>query len=159
MSGIAWKYTLPSGVCSMTNLPSFSAAKGNDPLNQWIVSGSTGGVVTIFGARTGEIVVENRLHGDDVRSIVTMPPPTVVNYGFSGATKKQTNLLPFLVTTSFDGTAAMWSIKNKKFERLAVLQGAHTDKVLGCSVLPWSQQILTSGADGKIALWTAPDDY
>jgi WD40 repeat protein len=43
---------------------------------------------------------------------------------------------------------------NHVFERLAVLQGEHSDKVLCGSVVPWTQQLITTGADGRVASWT-----
>ncbi len=169
MSGAAWKYTLPTGgVCTMIRLPN-----PQDTANKWIAAGQIGGIVTVFNARSGAIMASDRLHTDDVRALDILPEPKQIVSSFSGTSKKVSGI-PSLVTTSFDGTAAVYGIGNSTtgggaltgatggnageggFRRLANLNGAHTDKVLGCCVLAHSQQILTSGADGIVALWSPP---
>lgn len=146
-----------------------------DTANKWIAAGQMKGQVTVFNARSGAVMAAGRLHTDDVRALDVLPEPKQVVSSFSGVSKKVSGI-PSLLTTSFDGTAALWGLGNATtggnsgaltgatggnsgeggFRRLAKLAGAHTDKVLGCCVLAHSQQILTSGADGIVALWSPP---
>eukprot|EP00605_Chrysophyceae_sp_TOSAG23-4_P001339 GSChrysophyteH1.ASY1.ANO1.1456.1 assembled CDS len=156
MSGAAWKYFIPSGICTMIRLPN-----PQDSGNKWIAAGQVGGIVSIFNARSGAIMASDRLHKDDVRALDVLQEPKQIVSSFSGTSKKVLGM-PSLVTTSFDGTAALWSVGNVAkggeggFQLLSKLGGAHSDKVLGCCALPHSQQILTSGADGIVALWSPP---
>jgi WD40 repeat protein len=117
-------------------------------------------------------MASDRLHTDDVRALDVLIEPKQVVKSFSGTSRKIPSM-PALVTTSFDGTAALWGVSHSqtglpmtgatggnsdrgRFDRLSLLSGAHTDKVLGVCVLQQSQNILTSGADGVVALWSPP---
>jgi len=82
--------------------------------------------------------------------------------------------LATFATTSFDGSAAVWQLQQQsgsgpalratgpasgalgtnKFSQIAILSGAHTDKVLGCAFAPVTQQLVTTGADGMVVLWS-----
>ena len=70
-------------------------------------------------------------------------------------------------TTSYDGTAAVWRINTNTntytntntntntISRLASLDGgAHSDKVLGLVLVHATSQIVTTGADGRVVLWS-----
>ena len=134
-----------------------------DTTSKWVAAGQIGGVVSIFNAQTGAIMASERVHKDDVRALDVLIEPKQVVRSFSGASRKIPGM-PALLTTSFDGTAALWGVApgvgfnadRGHFDRIALLSGAHGDKILGCSVLPHTQQILTSGADGVVALWSPP---
>ena len=99
---------------------------------------------------------------------------------------KSNSGLSLLFTTSYDGTASMFKLHSKAFtrsgnkprggelivensnssggggghvfQRLAVMQGMHHDKVLSGCVVPWTQEVITTGADGKVAKWGIPND-
>ncbi len=168
MSGAAWRYSIPAGgICTMISMPN-----PQDTANKWIACGHNGGAVSIFNARSGAIMASDRLHSDDVRALDVLIEPKQVVKSFSGTSRKIPSM-PALVTTSFDGTAALWGVSHSqtglpmtgatggnsdrgRFDRLSLLSGAHTDKVLGVCVLQHSQNILTSGADGVVALWSPP---
>ncbi len=207
MSGAAWRFNLPSPVCTLLSIDNTS----NDPASAVIAAGGIGGVISLFNARSGHIYASNRVHGDDVRCLAAMPAPVVPQKGFSGVSKLPSKSgLPVLVSSSFDGTASMWRLHQNHFakigastqshqnhgarspggsktstiigspqamQRLICLQGAamafsvpsstpqnhtrtpydakvgHIDKVLGACVVPWTQSIVTTGADGKIIHW------
>jgi len=159
MSGTAWRYTVAGGgVCTMLRMP-----HPQDTTNKWIAAGQMGGTVSVFNARTGAVMASDRLHKDDVRSLDVLSEPKQVVRSFSGTSRKIPGM-PLLVTASFDGTAGLWGViggsggnaDRGRFDSLASLAGAHGDKILGCCVLPHSQHILTSGADGVVALWSPP---
>jgi WD40 repeat protein len=177
MSGAAWRFDLPAPVCTLATIENAA-----DAGNTYCLAGGTSGVVSLFNARNGHIYATSRVHGDDIRSISVVPAPVVPQKGFSGVSKmKSTTGMPLVFTTSYDGTAAMWklhtngftrlgsasrkpdasaaagggvgSTQNNVFERLAVMQGAHDDKVLAGCVVPWTQQAITTGADGRVMRW------
>ena len=89
---------------------------------------------------------------------------------------KSNSGLSLLFTTSYDGTAAMFKLHSKAFtrvgnkpkggeiiavdnsssqvfQRVAVMQGMHHDKVLSGCVVPWTQEVITTGADGMVIKW------
>jgi WD40 repeat protein/energy-coupling factor transporter ATP-binding protein EcfA2 len=55
-----------------------------------------------------------------------------------------------IVTTSWDGTARVWSLEG---EELAVLEG-HTDKVFSAAFSPDGSRILTASADEDARVWS-----
>jgi WD40 repeat protein len=108
-------------------------------------AGCTGGNLAIFDTRSGLVIHHERLHGDDIRAMVLMPSTTPAPS-------------PSIVTTSFDGTAGIWSLKpsstNKPcFESIAMLSGLHTDKVLSVTYDQSARSIFTTGADGRVVTW------
>jgi WD40 repeat protein len=124
-----------------------------------VLAGCIGGAVCILDCSRRAIIAAQKLHSDDVRGIVPIASTTATGTrGHEGANQ---GALRF-ITTSFDGTAAIWRAYSDKhmkntpisFRRLALLEG-HTDKVLGAAIVPRSQQVVTSGADGRVILWSA----
>jgi WD40 repeat protein len=129
------------GLCSMHSL--------NEDL---LFIGCTKGIVTVLNMNERRVLLAEKLHNDDVKGI----------YELNSVSKD-----PFVVTTSFDGSAAVWKVDHstlqrqkrygsgdKAFHMQSSLLG-HTDKILGLSVDNNTNDIVTSGADGKVLLWQA----
>lgn len=102
------------------------------------IAGCANGIVAIFDVYNGNILNVERLHNDDVRALAVISPS-------------------HFVTTSFDGTGGVWTVKNEssyvEFESVALLSGIHTDKILSISVTSTGSHIFTAGADGRVVLW------
>lgn len=160
----AWSYSLSDalppgagaqkGICCLSLLHAGSSSSIlPSPSSVPMVAGGLGGFVTIFNAATGQIFSHEKLHSDDVRSICVSPV----------ASRTRGELSVDLLTGSYDSTAALWRVTLDGSNRVRydgsprVLTG-HTDKVL--SAVPFlagdrtAPDVLTTGADGKVILWT-----
>ena len=165
MGGPAWTLDLSTnsqlktgggtGVCCLSSLSSIPAH--SRPSDGFVVAGCTGGFVCVINTATRSIVATHRPHTDDVRAIS-------VHASASGNSGPRSPSGSFsLVTTSFDGTGAIWSVANSPnsstnnltFEKESVMQ-SHSDKILGVvSVIRNGVvEVLTTGADGKAILWS-----
>ena len=100
------------------------------------------------------------LASDDIRALLFLPYTNI-----------DTSLL---LTTSFDVSAGIWGLRNdKQYHSLNIskspntaladdtnkpkmdpFDSIHTDKMLSCCVNMYNEDILTSGADGKVILWS-----
>eukprot|EP01035_Chromulina_nebulosa_P016981 gene16981-22478_t len=128
-----WTSSSTAGVCTYSRY--------NDNI---AVVGYTGGDLSLIDLSTGRILLTERVHQDDIRSISTL---------YQGSSP------PLIISTSFDSSVAIWraNSSHNKLDNVAILSGGHSDKVLDVSTIPGSeQQFLTSGADGKVILWKPP---
>lgn len=161
----AWSYSLSDalppgaggqkGVCCLALLGS-PQSSANSPASVPMVAGGLGGFVTLFNAATGQIFSHEKLHSEDVRCVSVSPATSRV----------RGELSVDLLTGSYDGTAAMWRVSmdpsssRVKYEGSPRVLTGHGDKVL--SAVPFfaggrsSPDVLTTGADGKVLLWTCP---
>jgi len=163
---------LESNDITVANIYGAGATKGSARGGLLVVAGGVGGAVCAFDCRSGKVLGAARLHNDDVRGVVPMLPLTP-----SSSSSQLEPPLPAFATTSFDGSAAVWQLQqpqsgpgpalratggqasgapgtNKGFSQISLLSGAHTDKVLGCAFAPLTQQLVTTGADGMVVLWS-----
>lgn len=119
------------------------AAAGSGAVNELAV-GCMGGQLTLIHDQ--RLLLDIQLHTEDVRTILEAP--------WVGRNA--------LLSASYDGTAAMWEIA-PPFKRahelqcrpLARMQAGHVDKVLDAVVVDNGYRFVTSGADGRVVLWTA----
>lgn len=127
-----WKTKCEFGVCSLSMMQTSSIHLG--------VAGCVKGHVLLFDPSSGRVLQNDKLHNDDIRALTALPPSQQFPYSR-------------LVTTSFDGTAAIWKQNSElqEFGNLCYLDGVHTDKLLSVSVV--NQTIFTSGADGRVVAW------
>lgn len=102
--------------------------------------GSAGGHVTALDWRRQNLLFDAHLHTDDVRSVASLSNGD-------------------LVTTSYDSTAAIWRFNgvgsSLSIQQASTLRGGHTDKVLSCVTIPHTTDVITTGADGKVLLWSS----
>ena len=131
----------------------------------WMIAGCDGGSVSVFAATSGRVLVAAKLHEGDVRSVAFLPPARHASRTMrSGSNSSSSSESALIVTSSFDGTAAIWRLvadgsSAVRFERVALLKGdvtgaaGHSDKVLGVTVLQSTRQVVTCGADGQVLLW------
>lgn len=160
----AWSYSLSDalppgaggqkGICCLSLLGN-ALSSGGSPNAVPMVAGGLGGFVTLFNAANGQIYSHEKLHTDDVRSVSVLP----------ATARSRGELSVDMLTGSYDGTAALWRVSLEATSRVRydgsprVLTG-HTDKVL--SAVPFfaggrsAPDILTTGAEGKVILWTLP---
>lgn len=169
MSGPAWTLNLSSnfqlmsgggtGVCclsSLSSIPTYSR-----PSDGIVVAGCTGGFVCVINTATRSIVATHKPHTDDVRAISVHAAVNTYQSPGSGPSSSSNSFS--LVTTSFDGTGAIWNVSHVSndstnlfsFESESVMQ-SHSDKILGVvSVIRNGVvEVLTTGADGKAILWS-----
>lgn len=159
----AWSYSLSDalppgagaqkGICCLSLLGAGSSSSSSSSSSVPMVAGGLGGFVTIFNAATGQIFSHEKLHTDDVRSVCVSP----------ATARTRGDLSVDLLTGSYDCTAALWRVTLDSNHRIRyegsprVLSG-HADKVL--SAVPFfaggrsAPDVLTTGADGKVILWT-----
>lgn len=160
----AWSYSLSDalppgaggqkGICclSLFGGPHFSAgSSASVPM----VAGGLGGFVTLFNAASGQIFSHEKLHSDDVRSVSVLP----------GTSRTRGEISADVLTGSYDGTAAVWRVcldpTNKvRYDGSPRVLTGHADKVLGAVQFfaggRSAPDVLTTGADGKVILWTLP---
>jgi WD40 repeat protein len=110
------------------------------------VVGCTGGIVGIFNPFESRVVSAFQPHTDDVRAL------TFSLRQSSGSNSTGVSL----VTTSYDGTGALWDVKDAdtadlQFEKHGTLVG-HTDKILAVTASR-DGHLVTSGADGCVLHW------
>lgn len=160
----AWSYCLSDalppgaggqkGICCLA-LMSNPLGSVSSPASVAMAAGGLGGFVTLFNAATGQIYSHEKLHTDDVRSVAVLP----------ATARARGDLSVDLLTGSYDHTAALWRVtldntSRVKYEGGPKLLSGHTDKVL--SAVPFfaggrnAPDVLTTGADGKVLLWTLP---
>jgi len=158
----AWSYTLSDalppgaggqkGICCLSLLGN-SLSSAASPASVPMVAGGLGGFVTLFNAANGQIFSHEKLHSDDVRSVSVLP----------ATSRSRGELTVDLLTGSYDGTAAMWRVSLEatnrvRYDSLKRVLTGHGDKVL--SAVPFfaggrsAPDVLTTGADGKVILWT-----
>ena len=157
-----WSHQLQRG----SDIPSVCCLA---PLGQdLIVVGRSKGWLQIVDVRNGQSVMEQHLHADDIRSLSILP---------LGTRRERWGLL----TSSYDSTAALWSLDpslcssssssrgdsadmDRVCEKVCALSRGHADKVLCATFaveavaaidLAQPPPILTSGADGVVLLWQA----
>ena len=150
-----WNVAAPEGI-SFCSLALLSPWASSSPPFCPIVAGCSRGTVMVLDPRKirpFSSLVAGQLHQDDVRSLTALPS----SFSFSGRGQEQGQPgAPLFATASFDGTAAVWALQGQSFVQRALLQGAHTDKVLGVASVSGgpSGQLVTTGADGRVVLWT-----
>lgn len=175
----AWTLPFPSnhGICSL----SCACDAAGRPL---VVAGCTEGFTSVVDVYSQREILNQQIHKDDVRavSVIERPYSTACSANEAHRAGTDNNNLSF-VTTSFDKTAAIWSISSPKLyssdtvlSKVACLGGytadgdgglliGHTDKVLGVDTIVHRPShhsnirrtsIITSGADGRVLLWRVP---
>lgn len=180
MRSPAWSMSLPSnrGICSM----SCACDAAGRPM---VVAGCTEGFVSAVDMTDRREVVSQQVHMDDVRAVSVISSPCY-DAGSSHNSYNSADTDLCFVTTSFDKTAAVWSIPSPNLyssdtplskvaslgSHAASIGGGdvgplagHTDKVLGVDTIvhrpfPHSNirrtSIITTGADGRVLLWRVP---
>lgn len=119
-----------------------------------VVLGCTTGQCSVFSLSEERLVADDKLHGDDIRSLCALPSPQLPHH---------------MVLASYDHNATVWqwrpvpssavsshSVKFWQAENRVRLQ-AHADKVLAVTCIPRHHTlggIVTTGAEGKVMLWT-----
>jgi hypothetical protein len=131
--------TSHSGICSAASSPVEGA----------IVLGLNKGGLCVFSVTQQRFVIPpTQVHDDDIRHVLTWEdaptrgvPPSL-------------NVL----TTSFDGSGAIWKIDNSAGNAALIktdsLKNGHVDKMLCAVRCPNSGNIVTTGADGRSVLWS-----
>ena len=92
------------------------------------------GILKIWSAVNGDLLVGPLRHPDDVKSVAFSPDSS------------------WLVTACVDGTARVWSVAEGK-ELLAPLR--HSDGVTAVAISPDGQLIATASSDHRARLWDA----
>ena len=156
--------TSATGVCCLQPI-------GQPLLGGLIIAGCTGGRVAVVDVLRGQVVAVEKLHDDDVRAVVTASSPQQEKGNGSIAGGKANWRV---VTTSFDGTGAVWSLRGTgggdfdrgvgdRFKKVGSMLG-HADKILSAAVaVEWEDSrgraghspvgVVTTGADGSTFLW------
>lgn len=147
-ASVAWSIQLSAnGICHLGSL-----------CDNLLFSGHTNGEVNIFDVRTRRKMSSHVLHGGDVRSVAlwTQPPP-------SSAPQLDSASHLFALTTSFDGQGSVWRLSSQQgsssssggldVAKVARLAG-HTDKILSAVYSPRTHDVVTSGADGNVLMWS-----
>lgn len=141
----AWKASIMhanhQGICTLASLKSSTE----------LVAGLTGGAVCIFSSSQQRFVMAPvKVHDDDVRHVTTWERSKVGKGGMFDSDM-------FVLTTSFDGTGAVWNLSTSseeyKMQKIDSLQNGHIDKILCAIRCPQSGRIFTTGADGRTVLW------
>lgn len=172
------------GVCCLHLLYGDTASNSSKP-RVYGVAGYSSGIIAVFNIESGQLLVYERLHHDDIRSITSFPyqhNDLDVHDGAnsSGVVNDKPMQGNLLITTSFDGTGNIWKFNEHvfKFEKITQLLNAddtHTDKLLCVAsvgavystsasnddtlISKPTEAVLTSGADGRIVLWRKKIDY
>ena len=131
--------TSHSGICSAA-----ASSSGSD-----IVLGMNKGGLCVFSVNQQRFVIPQiQLHEDDIRHVLAWD--SSVSKGVSSSLN--------VLTTSFDGTGAIWKLDNSKGEPSLIksdsLLNGHEDKMLCAVRCPNTGQIVTTGADGRTVLWS-----
>ena len=132
----AWVLNLSSnGICSLSRIN-----------RNYILVGHTNGEVSLLHATEQRKLCSYSLHSGDVRSVALWDENALMGHDHA----------LFALTTSYDGYGCVWKLDTTaphiEFNKIALLEG-HTDKILSSSVVPFSRDIITTGADGKALLW------
>lgn len=148
--------TASRSICCMSSSldPSAPVASWEEAL---LVVGCNEGFVSLL--QYNSIIMDRQIHSDDIRSVELFnhrisrrEQPTA----FSSATTHDFEL----ITSSYDTTSAYWRLQSSgervgtALENLEKLQGGHYEKNLSAIVLKQHQNIVTTGADGRVVLWT-----
>ncbi len=120
-----------------------------------VLVGCTGGIISNLSFRERKIMYSERIHGDDIRGINILPNRHIKGSKSLPLDNLHTSI--YYAASSFDGTSSIWrkdfsATNNRYYHSMYKLSG-HTDKVLGITHVPISNDIITSGADGKVLLW------
>jgi len=152
-----WSVVAPEefSFCSLALLSPWSSSS---PPFSPIVAGCSRGTVIVLDPRKLKpfnSLAAAQLHQDDVRGVAALPP----SFSFSSLGRGQQQGqqgAPLFASASFDGSAAVWALQGQTFVRKALLQGAHSDKVLSVAAVAGgaSGQLVTTGADGRVVLWS-----
>jgi hypothetical protein len=150
------------GICCMTAVPSSKYNSDDNLDGSLVVAGCTGGFVCLIDVLQRRISAINKPHTDDVRSI------SMFDSIKKGRNTGQSSRFFSLVTTSFDGIGALWTVNGGidgsggslswSFQLDGMMKG-HSDKVLGVTTRSSGTgifDVLTTGADGKAILWKQP---
>lgn len=136
-SSSVWSFTLSQhpSICCLTVL------KGMNVL----LAGCTDGWIQVVSLQQGGSLSSNLIHSGDVRSVVA------VDRQSSGPQQS-------VLTCSYDGTAALWSLDHQLRWHQSISLNGHSDKVLSAAVVPSSDkggkvEVLTTGADGQLIRW------
>lgn len=141
-----WTHSVHSGssaggLCSMVKYADKTGGGG------LLLTGHTDGTISLVSTWDRRTLLSRRLHGDEVRSVA-------IQSGVRGGLE--------VLTASSDGTAGVWSVSKSsqtstwEAALLCKLVG-HTDKVLNASFVSGlrdSETVVTSGADGRVLLWS-----
>jgi WD40 repeat protein len=134
-----------------------------------LIAGCTDGLLLGFNLFDGRLIHCNQLHSQDIRAIHAVYPLQSAKNMNNMSYQELLWTFPSLITTSFDGTAALWRVNRNQslthspkitghFEKMAVMLG-HQDKILSvCTTLTktsssFQRNIFTTGADGKVISW------
>ena len=132
-------------------------------LAQWtdgkqVIVGHNSGMVSAWQALEGRLLSFQPLHTEEIRSLSLSVSPMKLATGIANLTK----LRVLLVSASSDGCCGVWEDDESyfgkasgfDFQERCMLRG-HGDKVLCAAFIPGKfEQVLSSGADGKVLLWT-----
>jgi WD40 repeat protein len=141
-STLAWNLDLAEfdGVCTFGQI--------HDGL---MLIGHVNGNVSLLDVYARRLLATNKLHNGDVRSVCLW------KRNHHREREKISSL--HALTTSFDTTAATWSIdasmnnlNRSIFVKTSTLQG-HRDKILCGAYSAKAGGVVTSGADGDLLLW------
>ena len=151
-----------SGICHMS-LSQGSGSGTGTGYGSMLGIGCVGGYVSLFNMNTRSVVATTKLHGDDCRAVCMFNQFNHNNPNHNPNPSHAT-----MLTTSFDSKASVWdvdtTIGGRGFSNICQLSNSntgempqsqshsHTDKILGCCMND-NQDILTTGADGKVLCW------
>lgn len=136
------------GICCLALLNSDCTQRPTDTTAATpVIAGCESGFLTIFDAFSGRILCNSKIHNDDIRS---------VSVRFQTMT---------LLTSSYDGTSAVWTIQYNQREcvfeliPIARLTGGHGStskdtKVLSATLVPHSRDVISTASDGSVMLWS-----
>jgi WD40 repeat protein len=99
--------------------------------------GSAQGCLSVL--REGRLLKDLSLHTADLRCLLPL------HYHHTS----------LLLTASYDSTAALWSLPGLGLGEVSRLSGGHSDKLLSAAAFSRLPAVLTSGADGRVVLWTS----
>ena len=120
-----------------------------------ILVGCTGGIISNVSFKERKINYSERIHGDDIRGVSILPNKHIRGNKSLPLDNLHTSI--YYAASSFDGTSSVWrkdfSATNGRYCHSMYKLSGHTDKVLGITHVPISNDIITSGADGKVLLW------
>ena len=126
----AWARVSAVGSTSQDSGAAFSVAFSPD--GQQLAAGNVNGLISVWNARTGEVVRTLQGHKGAVRRVA---------FSLDGK---------WIASASEDKTAKLWDAQTGVLQR--TFEG-HTDLVSGIAFHPHSQQVLTTSKDKTMKLW------
>ncbi|RYY72739.1 hypothetical protein EON63_20465 [archaeon] len=114
-----------------------------------VCMGQVGGFMSLLDVHTQRIVYDMRVHTDDIRCVVSAYTPSP---------SPSPSFMHTILSTSYDSTGCVWGYtpspsSSSTLQKLGVLVGAHTDKILSALYVQPGGGVVTTGADGQVVWW------